>query len=584
MEPQETQFSTGAGGDGPGTPGPAAARNGYGTSTSLGRQGFSADHRIAAIMADSLRNNRENVKTATARAVGPDLLRGLLMLLMAMDHTVGAINSWPHAQGSLIELDGIPITRWNRPIGYAIRTMTHLCAPGFFFLLGMGTVYFGRSRSRLGWSAFAVTRHFVIRASVLTVLTVLMGMAMGFGTIWFLNVVLFALGFDYLVVGLLWLLFSKTEPALASTVTKAARLAWGKKDNQNVESHASADDEALRPLLPSLQRQHSPSRENGSLDAPGARTSYHIHNLLILVLVGVTIWWNIWLSPNGGRCISTNSDGSLDTQPFPKTGSGFIDFWFHVYVTDRVISIFPAMGWLSFAIAGLLYARLVLHPAATPARIRSGTLVASLVLAVVFVLTRLLHFGNLSEDCFFTPDQGISDIGHPRHGNQYLASPQAFFYLTKYPPDVAFFAYTLSVNLLFLTALDCVPRVYLPKTSPPSITDSAASDGTAGARRALAKAFTTLLTVLLTFGNSALFFYIVHQFVVYGAGSILTKLFGREVPGEKNPLDGQPLIAIQSIWAFWGVWLLVIVIMFPLCRWYARFKSTKSVDSVWRFF
>jgi len=596
MEPQEAQFGTAAAAAG--TP----ARNGYGTSTSLGRQQFSVDHNIATIMSDSLRsrnaaNNNNNVnshaaRSATARAVGPDLLRGLLMVLMAMDHTVVSINSWPHGQGNVTELDGQPVTRWNRPIGYAVRTMTHLCAPGFFFLLGMGIVYFGRSRSRLGWPALAMSRHFAIRAAVLTSLTVLTGIAMGFGRIWFLNAVLFALGFDYLVVGLLWLLFSKTEPAVAELVVKAGRAVWGEtQSDDDAEDSQDGEDAIRQPLLSALQRgRGTPVKTNDPTKAPGAQTSWHIHNLVLLVFVGITIWWNIWLSPNGGRCISTNAGHSPVTPPvIVKTGTGFTDFWFHVFVTDHIISMFPPMGWLSFAVAGMLYARLVLHPAATAARVRCGTLAASLALAVLFVLTRLLHIGNLTEDCLFTPDQGNADgsIHHSAGQNQYLASPQAFFYLAKYPPDVAFFAYTLSVNLLFLTLLDLIPRKYMVATTTATAQDSDSNtthDAASLARRILSGALRGLLTVLLTFGNSALFFYMIHQFLVFGLGSLLTRLFGREIPGEKSPFSDSVLMGIQSVWAFWGLWLLVMLIMFPLCRWYARFKATKGIDSVWRFF
>lgn len=537
-------------------------------------------------------NNSQTPKSATARAVGPDLLRGLLMVLMAMDHTVVSINSWSHGQGNTTELDGQPVTHWNRPIGYAIRTMTHLCAPGFFFLLGMGIVYFGRSRSRLGWSALAMSRHFAIRAAVLTSLTVLMGLAMGFGKIWFLNVVLFALGFDYLVVGLLWLLFSRSELAVAELVVKAGRAAWGETQNNDDADDSQDDEDAIRqPLLSALQRgRGTPVKTSDPTKAPGAQTSWHIHNLVLLVLVGVTIWWNVWLSPNGGRCISTNAGHSPGIPPVVvKTGTSFVDFWFHVFLTEHIISVFPPMGWVSFAIAGMLYARLVLHPAATTTRVRCGTLAVSLVLAVLFVLTRLLHFGNLTEDCLFTPDQGtaVGSTHHPAGRNQYLASPQAFFYLAKYPPDVAFFAYTLSVNLLFLTLLDLIPRKYMsaPTTTTAQDSNPNTSHDTASlAQRISSGVLRALLTVLLTFGNSALFFYVVHQFIVFGLGSLLTRLFGREIPGEKNPFSGLVLMGIQSAWAFWGLWLLVMVIMFPLCRWYARFKATKGVDSVWRFF
>ncbi|CCF33942.1 hypothetical protein CH063_06035, partial [Colletotrichum higginsianum] len=43
------------------------------------------------------------------RALAPDLLRGLLMALMAMDHNVIGLNSWPHSTGpDPMESDSAP--------------------------------------------------------------------------------------------------------------------------------------------------------------------------------------------------------------------------------------------------------------------------------------------------------------------------------------------------------------------------------------------------------------------------------------------------------------------------------------------
>lgn len=69
-----------------------------------------------------------------ARALAPDLLRGLLMVIMAMDHLSIFLNSWKHGTGRASEADGFVVTKWNRTAGYIVRTMTHLCGSGFTFL------------------------------------------------------------------------------------------------------------------------------------------------------------------------------------------------------------------------------------------------------------------------------------------------------------------------------------------------------------------------------------------------------------------------------------------------------------------
>ena len=51
--------------------------------------------------------------------------------------------------------------------------MTHLAAPGFFFLLGAGMVLFAESRGRLGWSYGAIARKLIVRGLLLIALQLL---------------------------------------------------------------------------------------------------------------------------------------------------------------------------------------------------------------------------------------------------------------------------------------------------------------------------------------------------------------------------------------------------------------------------
>lgn len=104
------------------------------------------------------------------RFVAFDRLRGLIMVLMAVDHAsffvarVHAFEAWatvppfyaPHAGASVA-------------VSFVTRWITHLCAPGFFMLMGAGMVWFSESRHQLGWSRARIRRYFVTRGLVLLV-------------------------------------------------------------------------------------------------------------------------------------------------------------------------------------------------------------------------------------------------------------------------------------------------------------------------------------------------------------------------------------------------------------------------------
>lgn len=84
---------------------------------------------------------------STTRQVAPDLLRGVLMILMALDHTSVSLGAYPHGTGTHSEEASVPVTQWSAPLPFAMRSSTHMVAPGFSLLMGMGIAYFIESVS-----------------------------------------------------------------------------------------------------------------------------------------------------------------------------------------------------------------------------------------------------------------------------------------------------------------------------------------------------------------------------------------------------------------------------------------------------
>ena len=71
--------------------------------------------------------------------------------------------------------------------------------------------------------------------------------------------------------------------------------------------------------------------------------------------------------------------------------------------------------------------------------------------------------------------------------------------------------------------------------------------------------------VLLDYGRSPLFFYIVHLFLYSGMSLMVFNKY----------------TTAASMAAVW--WLVGLAILWPLCRWYGGFKRSQHADSVWRF-
>ena len=101
-----------------------------------------------------------------ARSFPIDILRGLLIVLMTLDHANYHI-AQQHSSG---EHWGGFFPIYTDPLHFLTRLVTHISAPGFFFLLGVGMIMFPQSRRAKGWSNKDIYGHFLLRGMSLIVL------------------------------------------------------------------------------------------------------------------------------------------------------------------------------------------------------------------------------------------------------------------------------------------------------------------------------------------------------------------------------------------------------------------------------
>jgi len=92
-----------------------------------------------------------------------DTLRGVIIVFMAIDHARGFI-----ARNHPGEFWGAPLPDYHGDwVAFLTRLVTHLCAPGFMFLMGAGAALFAASRTRDGWKPARIIGHLALRGIVL---------------------------------------------------------------------------------------------------------------------------------------------------------------------------------------------------------------------------------------------------------------------------------------------------------------------------------------------------------------------------------------------------------------------------------
>jgi len=96
------------------------------------------------------------------RLLSIDVLRGLIMVVMALDHVslmVGRFHSTEMWAGAW--------TQYASALPFLTRFVTHFCAPGFYFLMGVGVSLLADARRKQGWSDGRIARFLLVRGLLL---------------------------------------------------------------------------------------------------------------------------------------------------------------------------------------------------------------------------------------------------------------------------------------------------------------------------------------------------------------------------------------------------------------------------------
>ena len=137
------------------------------------------------------------VNPTQKRITSIDLLRGLVMIIMALDH----VRDYFHAEAFMF--NPLDLEKTNGALFFT-RWITHFCAPVFMFLAGTSAFFVGQKKSKKELSLFLLKRGIWLILLELTIINFGWNFDIAFTNIYF--IVIWALGISMIVLaGLIYL-------------------------------------------------------------------------------------------------------------------------------------------------------------------------------------------------------------------------------------------------------------------------------------------------------------------------------------------------------------------------------------------
>ena len=381
------------------------------------------------------------------RLASVDALRGLVMIVMAIDH----VRDFVH-RGAMFQSPTDLAT--TTPSLFLTRWITHFCAPVFMLTAGMGAYLFWRNggRTRRELSRFLVTRGAWLIVLELSLMQVAYNFNLSSSNPIFL-LVLWVLGACMIVLSaLVWLPLEALAVLSVATIT-------------------------LHNTLDGIRAQ-----------ALGALAPVWI----LLHQVGA----------------------------FPFAGRIFI----------AAYSLIP---WFAVMALGFCLGPIFSKDADTR---RRRLMVLGAGMTIAFLAVRALNiYGDPSR--WTTQPAGVFTV-------------LSFLNTTKYPPSLAFLLMTLGPALMLLSAFD---RVSFSRSHP-----------------------------LIVFGRVPLFYFVLHFFLAHVAivvlalgtyGTAAMQFMFQPLPSMGGPAKAFPPDFGYPLWIAYAVWAVIVIGLYPLCRWFAAVKE-----------
>ena len=202
-----------------------------------------------------------------------------------------------------------------------------------------------------------------------------------------------------------------------------------------------------------------------------------------------------------------------------------------VSIDGTLISfVYPVLPWIGLMALGYVFG--TFYQNEFPAEQRRRWLLAiGIGATVLFLLLR-----------------GFNLYGEPRQWralDSALFSLMSFLNTTKYPPSLHFLLMTTGPALIFLAAIEAFGN-RLPRP-------------------------------LIVFGRAPFFFYVVHLYIIHALAMLLLVIQGREwseyILSATGIRSGSLSDFGVGLGAVYFIWIIVILLLYPLCRWYQKMRE-----------
>lgn len=395
------------------------------------------------------------VPAAKSRIDSVDLLRGIIMVIMMLDHT----RDFAHFQAAMFDPTNVDRTT---PILFFTRWITHFCAPLFVFLAGTGAYFQGmRGKPRNELSRFLVTRGLWLIFVELVVLRVVIMFNVDFGVMAGFLQVIWAIGWSMIALSLLIYL-----PVGAVAAIGVAMIAV----------HNAFDGVQVT------------SWQGPGTPVPG-------------------FWASVWHVLHVPGLIF----------PFGPHG-------------PPVLVLYPLIPWIGVMAAGYAFGSLYRLESAVRRRIliRLGT-----ALSLAFIVLRAINM--------------YGDPAHWAPRETLTKTVLSFLAVSKYPPSLLFLLMTIGPALLFLAWAD--------GKSPGAVS-----------------------RFFITYGRVPLFFYLLQWITAHGLALLASVIAGKPTEYFFSNLAVSPPpppgtgFGLPTVYA---LWILGVLLLYPLCRWYAGVKARR---------